>query len=292
MKKTKPGKPRVLMASAPDSSWDCADQLCQSPKTFAPQGAQPLQTCGLNVSPDEGNGEDRPQAPPPPGETQTWIPCSLHTNPGIGVDDAVIYLLQRSLSHLEESVRITFFDSSSAFNMIHPSLLRVKLERAGASDQLAAWVTNYLTDRPQFVRLQDCVSDVVVLQHWGRPGNSPLTFPLHPVHIRLHKKFVMNELLVDKWGLTSFYASDTVQTAKGVSRSAVHGSGSLSAFILRHSFVSLWYLVCLKEDVSWAVEQWAEGGWMEEKEGSLSKGPAPSPFTSTITTNGGREAGV
>ncbi|KAI3377878.1 hypothetical protein L3Q82_009015, partial [Scortum barcoo] len=46
---------------------------------------------------------------------------------------------------------------------IHPSLLRVKLERAEASDhQLAAWVTNYLTDRPQFVRLQDCVSDVVV----------------------------------------------------------------------------------------------------------------------------------
>ncbi|KAI3356448.1 hypothetical protein L3Q82_017659 [Scortum barcoo] len=67
-----------------------------------------------------------------------------------------IYLLQRSLSHLEDAgntMRITFFDFSSAFNTIHPSLLRVKLERAGASDQLAAWVTNYLTDRPQFVRL-------------------------------------------------------------------------------------------------------------------------------------------
>ncbi|KAI3371811.1 hypothetical protein L3Q82_024359 [Scortum barcoo] len=66
----------------------------------------------------------------------------------------VIYLLQRSLSHLEDAgntVRITFFDFSSAFNTIHPSLLRVKLERAGASDQLAAWViTNYLTDRPSF----------------------------------------------------------------------------------------------------------------------------------------------
>ncbi|KAI3363481.1 hypothetical protein L3Q82_012090 [Scortum barcoo] len=88
-----------------------------SPQNFAPQGgAQPLQTRGLNVSPDEGTGEDRPQAPPPP------------------------VLSTRSI----------------------PSLLRVKLERAEASDQLAAWVTNYLTDRPQFVRLQDCVSDVVV----------------------------------------------------------------------------------------------------------------------------------
>ncbi|KAI3357224.1 hypothetical protein L3Q82_015685, partial [Scortum barcoo] len=87
-------------------------------------------------------------------------PLQFAYQPSIGVDDAIIYLLQRSLSHLEDAgntVRITFFDFSSAFNTIHPSLLRVKLERAGASDQLAAWVTNYLTDRPQFVRLQDCV---------------------------------------------------------------------------------------------------------------------------------------
>ncbi|KAI3363759.1 hypothetical protein L3Q82_001375 [Scortum barcoo] len=62
-------------------------------------------------------------------------PLQFAYQPGIGVDDAVIYLLQRSLSHLEDAgntVRITFFDFSSAFNMIHPSLLRVKLERAGA----------------------------------------------------------------------------------------------------------------------------------------------------------------
>ena len=37
--------------------------------------------------------------------------------------------------------------------------------------------------------------------------------------------------------------------------------------------------VCLEEDVSWAVERWAEGGWREGKEGSLSKGPLPSPTT-------------
>ncbi|KAI3374524.1 hypothetical protein L3Q82_021008, partial [Scortum barcoo] len=94
-------------------------------------------------------------------------PLQFAYQPGIGVDDAVIYLLQRSLSHLEDAgntVRITFFDFSSAFNTIHPSLLRVKLERAGAS--VTSWLhgspTTTLTDRPQFVRLQDCVSDVVV----------------------------------------------------------------------------------------------------------------------------------
>ncbi|KAI3357206.1 hypothetical protein L3Q82_015663, partial [Scortum barcoo] len=54
-------------------------------------------------------------------------PLQFAYQPGIGVDDAVIYLLQRSLSHLEDAgntVRITFFDFSSAFNTIHPSLLK------------------------------------------------------------------------------------------------------------------------------------------------------------------------
>lgn len=36
--------------------------------------------------------------------------------------------------------------------------------------------------------------------------------------------------------------------------------------------------VCLEEDVSWAVEQSVEDGWIEAKEGSLSKGPAPFPL--------------
>ncbi|KAI3360366.1 hypothetical protein L3Q82_002230 [Scortum barcoo] len=116
---------------------DCADQLCQSLKLRAPRSSNHFR------------------------------PVALTSHLMKALERIVLRHLRplRSLSHLEDAgntVRITFFDFSSAFNTIHPSLLRVKLERAGASDQLAAWVTNYLTDRPQFVRLQDCVSDVVV----------------------------------------------------------------------------------------------------------------------------------
>ncbi|KAI3357770.1 hypothetical protein L3Q82_015528, partial [Scortum barcoo] len=135
---------------------DCADQLCQVvchyifnlslslervPVLWKTSCVVPVPktSLGLNVSPDEGTGEDHPQA--------SSAPC--------------------------------------AFNTIHPSLLRVKLERAGASDQLAAWVTNYLTDRPQFVRLQDCVSDVVVCSTGAPQGTVLNTFPLHPGHIGL-----------------------------------------------------------------------------------------------------------
>ncbi|KAK3542758.1 hypothetical protein QTP70_002769 [Hemibagrus guttatus] len=94
------------------------------------------------------------------------IPCHLHSSvstvldplqfayrPGIGVDDAVIYLLHWKLTHLESTgstVRVAFFDFSSAFNTIQPALLHRKLERSGMEDHLAAWIIDYLTNRPQY----------------------------------------------------------------------------------------------------------------------------------------------
>jgi len=58
-------------------------------------------------------------------------PLQFAYQPGIGVDDAVIFLLHGAFSHLEKpgsTVTITFFDFSSAFNTIQPLLLRDKLE--------------------------------------------------------------------------------------------------------------------------------------------------------------------
>ncbi|KAI4886295.1 hypothetical protein NFI96_002284 [Prochilodus magdalenae] len=84
--------------------------------------------------------------------------------PGVGVDNAVIYLLHRALSHLEKpgsTVRITFFDFSSAFNTIQPGLLKDKLEHVGVESHLSNWILDYLTNRPQYVRARDCVSDKV-----------------------------------------------------------------------------------------------------------------------------------
>ena len=102
----------------------------------------------------------------------------------IGVDDAIIYLLHRSLSHLESAgsaVRIMFFDFSSAFNTIQPTLLRGKMKSAGVDDQLTAWTINYLTDRPQYVRLRNCVSEGVVCSTGAPQGTvlSPFLFSLY-----------------------------------------------------------------------------------------------------------------
>lgn len=77
---------------------------------------------------------------------------------GVRVDDEIFYLLHKSLSHI---VRIKLFDFSSEFNTTQPILLRSKMENSGVHQSMVNWLTDYLSNRPQYVRMQDCVSQVV-----------------------------------------------------------------------------------------------------------------------------------
>ncbi|KAK7945276.1 hypothetical protein WMY93_001004 [Mugilogobius chulae] len=84
-------------------------------------------------------------------------PLQFAYRPGIGVEDAVIFLLHRSLSHLEKPG-------------CAPLLLRDKLETAGVDCDLAEWILDYLTNRPQFVRARDYFrhnTDSCVLQKFS-----------------------------------------------------------------------------------------------------------------------------
>ena len=51
------------------------------------------------------------------------------------------------------SVRIMFFDFSSAFNTIQPHLLVQKLLNRNIPGYILAWILNYLTDRYKYVRI-------------------------------------------------------------------------------------------------------------------------------------------
>ena len=67
-------------------------------------------------------------------------------------------MLQKLYHHCDRvrfgnSVRITFFDFSSAFNTIQPHLLIQKLLDHDIPGSLLAWILNYLTDRSQYVRI-------------------------------------------------------------------------------------------------------------------------------------------
>ncbi|KAI3373140.1 hypothetical protein L3Q82_006470 [Scortum barcoo] len=72
-------------------------------------------------------------------------PLKFVYQPQIGVEDAIIFLLHRAYTHLEEAgstVRGMFFDFSSAFNPVQPALLNKKLLDMQVDAPLAAWIHN------------------------------------------------------------------------------------------------------------------------------------------------------
>ncbi|KAI4894644.1 hypothetical protein NFI96_001032 [Prochilodus magdalenae] len=98
--------------------------------------------------------------------------------------DAILYLLHRTHSHLDKggcAVRVMFFDFSSAFNTIQPLLLRDKLMKMEVDMHLVTWITDYLTGRPQHVRIRDCSSDTVISSTGAPQGTvlSPVLFTLY-----------------------------------------------------------------------------------------------------------------
>ena len=81
-----------------------------------------------------------------------------------GVDDALLYLLNRCYSHLEKagsSIRLMFYDFSSAFNTIQPHILAQKLSNMKIAPPTILWILDYLTNRPQVVKLTKDVTSQI-----------------------------------------------------------------------------------------------------------------------------------
>ena len=90
----------------------------------------------------------------------------------------------RAHSHLDKEsggVRISFFDFSSTFNTIQPILLRDKLTEMRVDPPLMTGIVDYLTERPQYVRLKGCTSDTVVSSTGAPQGTvlSPVLFTVY-----------------------------------------------------------------------------------------------------------------
>ena len=106
----------------------------------------------------------------------------------VGVDDAMLYMMQSIYSHLElagSSVRIMFFDFSSVFNTIQPHLMASKLMNYNLHSSTIAWVMDYLISRPQYV--SHCLTPSI--QRQGPPQGTVLSsfsFTLYTADYRLH----------------------------------------------------------------------------------------------------------
>ncbi|KAK2894332.1 hypothetical protein Q8A73_016816 [Channa argus] len=100
------------------------------------------------------------------------------------VTDAVNMGLHYVLQHLDRPgtyVRILFVDFSSAFNTIIPSLLQLKLTQLSVPSSVCQWITSFLTDRQQLVRLGKLSSSTRTISTGAPQGCvlSPLLFSLY-----------------------------------------------------------------------------------------------------------------
>ncbi len=100
------------------------------------------------------------------------------------VDDAVNMGLHYILQHLDRPgtyVRILFVDFSSAFNTIIPDTLQNKLTQLSVPTSICQWITSFLTDRQQLVRLGKFSSSTCTISTGAPQGCvlSPLPFSLY-----------------------------------------------------------------------------------------------------------------
>ncbi|KAK3511482.1 hypothetical protein QTP70_008951 [Hemibagrus guttatus] len=88
------------------------------------------------------------------------------------------------LQHLDKSgtyVRLLFVDFSSAFNTIIPTLLQTKLTQLSVPSSICQWITSFLTDRHQLVKLGKFKSNSRTTSTGAPQGCvlSPLLFSLY-----------------------------------------------------------------------------------------------------------------
>ncbi len=98
-------------------------------------------------------------------------------------EDAISIALHTSLSHLQHPdtyIRMLFVDFSSAFNRVVPHKLVKKLSNLGLNTTLCSWILDFLSNRPQNVRVGDHFSSTLTL-NTGTPQGCVLS----PTHITL-----------------------------------------------------------------------------------------------------------
>ncbi|KAI5630012.1 gastrula zinc finger protein XlCGF28.1-like [Silurus asotus] len=115
----------------------------------------------------------------------TLDPLQFAYRQNCSTEDAIAHLLHTTISHLDlrngNYTKILLVDYSSAFNTIIPSTLTSKLEVLGLSLPLCQWISNFLTDRPQAVRVGKHTSSTLTLSTGASQGCvlSPLLYSLY-----------------------------------------------------------------------------------------------------------------
>ncbi len=105
--------------------------------------------------------------------------------PNRPTDDTISRILHSSLTHIDSNnenyVRLLFIDYSSAFNTIVQIKLALKLTDLSLNSSLCDWIQDFLTGRPQVVKVGHFTSNSITL-NLGAPQGcvlSPLLYSLY-----------------------------------------------------------------------------------------------------------------
>ncbi len=115
----------------------------------------------------------------------TLDPLQFAYRPNRSTDDAISQVLHLSLTHIDSKngnyVRLLFIDYSSTFNTIVPTKLAVKLSDLGITSSLCDWIQDFLTARPQVVKVGQFTSNSITLNVGATRGCvlSPLLYSLY-----------------------------------------------------------------------------------------------------------------
>ncbi len=111
-------------------------------------------------------------------------PFQFAYRPNRSTDDAISQVLH-SLTHIDSTngnyVRLLFIDYSSAFSTIVPTKLALKLSDLGLNTSLCDWIQDFLTARPQVVKVGQFTSNSITLNIGAPQGCvlSPLLYSLY-----------------------------------------------------------------------------------------------------------------
>ncbi len=115
----------------------------------------------------------------------TLDPLQFAYRPNRSTDDTISHVLHSSLTHIDSKngnyVRLLFIDYSSAFNTIVPIKLAVKLTDLGLNSSLCDSIQDFLTDRPQVVKVGQFTSNSITL-NVGAPQGCVLSPLLYSVY--------------------------------------------------------------------------------------------------------------
>ncbi len=115
----------------------------------------------------------------------TLDPLQFAYRPNRSTDDAISQVLHSSLTHIDSKngnyVRLLFIDYSSAFNTIVPTKLADKLSDLGLNTSLCDWIQDFLTGKPQVVKMGQITSNSITLNVGAPQGCvlSPLLYSLY-----------------------------------------------------------------------------------------------------------------